>query len=878
MITINTISNTRFAFNGIQYLKNYISRIAGDRIEIYNCYERQDVLLPLTLYSEIQLDGIVYNSAAELQQEILGVIYLRNTLDDAGISTQNNAGRYLPFGEIEGEGDITPIQVATWINSQLFAFLVSDTATPVWLEFTRSGKKYIFNFIRGKGLWGFANGTGMGNNLPVNSGDFKLISVTQLTGDDVNNATGSTIITLGEIEDGDYLTAANSQERDFSDAGTFDENGNYISYYFSYTQDEVLYFVQFIGEPGIYGGSGVDNNDFTTTDFVGSTNSEIQPTPGLQEVTNAGPNTTNPITIVGANSKLTYTSEGSSIISSVGRIVNVKYDEPIAPEVNYSIPAKEEDDTFAMISDVEQSAQNLQDVLDNGSEALVSLPFNIQSQNNEEVKGSIKLLSDGVNISGEAGGVTINGGLGGVDIRGGVSGINLDGVTGIKSQEGVTTNINGVFNYQDQRHSEYTDRSLVDKAYADKLLNYNVKPVSFLYRKYTENALSYKYVLREGDYLKVVYVYGDKAISYWLTKTEGPNYLWIDLIFLSGITSEGFADETTIETLGGDVQEFAVRYRPQGGSGSFNWFPFHGNGSSIFTTLLNTNIWVDGVHYDSYLDLPIDEPYIFKKIKINQTIGGKYTEVDTENQMEVDINTIFDNKQMSLSNDYRVLSNIEVNRFYGSRLNLSGGAKAIFSDGVEIENNLSNSITNLGSKSTSVVIEKESVFAVNELDALSNNISEGQSFFDKDNTISVWNRTNGTQTIYWNLTPFLDNGLFTPLSVDTELSSGNNVMYIPKDYGENTATVDIPLSEGLRLDLYGYINNHPDTNQEVFNIWTGTHQEFEDYVSANGAFPPTTQVFLEVEPVNELLFRDQGDGLIKSLSIVNGVVTVTEVL
>ena len=51
MIIINSVSNTRFSFNGIEYFRNYISVVRGNRVEIFNCYEREDIMLPLTHYS-----------------------------------------------------------------------------------------------------------------------------------------------------------------------------------------------------------------------------------------------------------------------------------------------------------------------------------------------------------------------------------------------------------------------------------------------------------------------------------------------------------------------------------------------------------------------------------------------------------------------------------------------------------------------------------------------------------------------------------------------------------------------------------------------------------------------------------------------------------
>lgn len=86
MIVINTVSDKRFSLNGIEYLKNFLSFVAGDRLLIYNAYDRADERCDLTLYSEFQVNGITYASAALLQSALLDVIYTRTSLGGAVVA------------------------------------------------------------------------------------------------------------------------------------------------------------------------------------------------------------------------------------------------------------------------------------------------------------------------------------------------------------------------------------------------------------------------------------------------------------------------------------------------------------------------------------------------------------------------------------------------------------------------------------------------------------------------------------------------------------------------------------------------------------------------------------------------------------------------
>ena len=83
MIIINNVSDSRFSFNGIQYFKNYITKVAGDRIIIFNAYDSKDVLVDWTLFDQIQMNDVVYGSVNLLQLNIIDTCYTRN-IDQSG--------------------------------------------------------------------------------------------------------------------------------------------------------------------------------------------------------------------------------------------------------------------------------------------------------------------------------------------------------------------------------------------------------------------------------------------------------------------------------------------------------------------------------------------------------------------------------------------------------------------------------------------------------------------------------------------------------------------------------------------------------------------------------------------------------------------------
>jgi hypothetical protein len=95
MITINTISPTRFSFNGVTYHKNFMPFVTGNKIAIINVYDGCITLTDApTIFSDYTVNGVTYSSVNDLQSVLLDVIYTRNSLTNAAITltTTGNSG------------------------------------------------------------------------------------------------------------------------------------------------------------------------------------------------------------------------------------------------------------------------------------------------------------------------------------------------------------------------------------------------------------------------------------------------------------------------------------------------------------------------------------------------------------------------------------------------------------------------------------------------------------------------------------------------------------------------------------------------------------------------------------------------------------------
>jgi hypothetical protein len=310
MNIISTFNDKRFILNGIQYFKNYVSVVRGNKIEIFNCYERKDVLVELTHYNQFSIDGIIYTSAALLQEALLPIIYSRINMGDGSTFAQNNIGKSINLGIYFGDSSVTAI--AAKMNNRTTVISAIDTPVVLSLtsifssaelgQFAFNNKKYLYLFRPGAGTYGIGGTT-------VTTTMITQLATLNLTPDDVQNDPGAIIYNIDPVTNGNYLLKANSSLWDFSDSGHINEDDSIKTYYFSYSVNDVLYFAQFKGTPGIY---GLNNTSFEEEDFVATTNSNITPTPTFEQILAQGGNKN--------ISQLTNNGDGVSPYTTVAKL------------------------------------------------------------------------------------------------------------------------------------------------------------------------------------------------------------------------------------------------------------------------------------------------------------------------------------------------------------------------------------------------------------------------------------------------------------------------------------------------------------------------------------------------------------------------------
>ena len=87
MTIINEVDAQIFSFNGVEYYKNFTPVVVGNKIRILNTYDSSIELTSYpTLFSDFEVDGVVYASVALLQSALLPVIYTRDSLSGVSVS------------------------------------------------------------------------------------------------------------------------------------------------------------------------------------------------------------------------------------------------------------------------------------------------------------------------------------------------------------------------------------------------------------------------------------------------------------------------------------------------------------------------------------------------------------------------------------------------------------------------------------------------------------------------------------------------------------------------------------------------------------------------------------------------------------------------
>lgn len=85
---LQTYTEAKFKYSGIPYIKNYISKVAGNTITIYNCYDNKDVLVEPSHFSLFEINGATFGSAIDVQEALTNLTYERNGLGGS-IGSQN---------------------------------------------------------------------------------------------------------------------------------------------------------------------------------------------------------------------------------------------------------------------------------------------------------------------------------------------------------------------------------------------------------------------------------------------------------------------------------------------------------------------------------------------------------------------------------------------------------------------------------------------------------------------------------------------------------------------------------------------------------------------------------------------------------------------
>lgn len=188
MNIITTVSDTRFSFNGIQYLKNYSSKVAGNKLMIYNCYDNKDVLAELTVYNQYSVDGIVHANAANLQEALLSVIYSRSNLggDGDGPVFQDNVDI---FQTITSNTNLTRQEIAERVNNKNI-FTVAPYES-LWIKcvllLSTGVSTYKYKVIKkGKGTYGD------GGQQQLEADNLELVYVQIPTVEDIDPADPTT--------------------------------------------------------------------------------------------------------------------------------------------------------------------------------------------------------------------------------------------------------------------------------------------------------------------------------------------------------------------------------------------------------------------------------------------------------------------------------------------------------------------------------------------------------------------------------------------------------------------------------------------------------------------------------------------------------------
>jgi len=109
MILINSISATKFTYNGIEYFKNFMPIVRGGTIAIINAYDSKVDLSGATVFNQFTVNGVVYGTIEDTQSALLPALFSRDV-----------TGGVVNWGDITG--DILN-------QADLVAYIATETGT-----------------------------------------------------------------------------------------------------------------------------------------------------------------------------------------------------------------------------------------------------------------------------------------------------------------------------------------------------------------------------------------------------------------------------------------------------------------------------------------------------------------------------------------------------------------------------------------------------------------------------------------------------------------------------------------------------------------------------------------------------------------------------
>ena len=135
----STNNQNTFKYNGLTYPKNFMIIKQGDEnISIHNGYDTKFQLLGSTHYSQVQVNGVIHTSQANLMASLASLLFAKQF---NYVVQDINATRLITIGELSIDGNYLTVEPAEWlINGENYE---TTTNTVLTVPYCSSGKNRI---------------------------------------------------------------------------------------------------------------------------------------------------------------------------------------------------------------------------------------------------------------------------------------------------------------------------------------------------------------------------------------------------------------------------------------------------------------------------------------------------------------------------------------------------------------------------------------------------------------------------------------------------------------------------------------------------------------------------------------------------------------